>query len=288
MSNLRSIKSRLRSIRKNQQILRAMKMVSAVKLRRVQTVLSAGRPYAQWLETAVHDFLAQVAEHEPPHPLLARRPARRVLWIVLSSDRGLCGGLNTSLFRYVQQALAHPRLPTEPALLLVGRKALDFFKRPQKIAHNFRIEQAYPLAEAEANILGAQLCDQYRRGLIDTVDVFYVRCPSTLRQVPELAALLPVVAPPAPDRPQQQVRLLEPSAESIADDLLPRYVISRLRQALLEQQLAEHSARMIMMDQASKKAADMIDQIQLDYNKLRQSMITRELADITTGVEAMA
>ncbi|MBI2438186.1 MAG: ATP synthase F1 subunit gamma [Lentisphaerae bacterium] len=289
MSNLRAIKGRLRSIRKNQQILRAMKMVSAVKLRRVQALMHSSRPYAERLETAVQDFLGSMEEHERQHPLLLSRRPARILWIVLSTDRGLCGSLNNNLFRSVQQALsARSATGAEPSLLLIGRKAGDFFKRLQRVAAGFRIELAYPLAEAEADILSAQLCDRYRKGLVDEVEVFFAQCLSTLRQSPQRVKLLPVAPAPSAGRMQRKVRLLEPAPSTIADDLVPRYLSGRLRQILFEEQLSEHSARMMMMDQASKKAADMIDQIQLAYNKLRQSMITRELADITTGVEAMA
>lgn len=301
MSSLRAIKSRLRSIRKNEQILRAMKMVSAVKLRRIQLALQGSRPYAERLEALLQDWLGQAEEQELSHPLLAcppklferrREPRRveRILSVVLSTDRGLCGSLNTNLFRLVQQTWA-ARAGGEPecSLLLIGRKAGDFFKRLQKVTEGFHIEQAYPLAEAEAEILSAQLCAKFLERQVDQVEVFYVQCHSMLRQSPALASLLPLALPkPAASPRQQRVRLFEPSPARIADDLLPRYLASRLRQIIFEEQLSEHSARMVMMDQATKKAADMINSIQLDYNKLRQATITRELADITTGVEAMS
>lgn len=301
MNNLREIKGRLRSIRKNKQILGAMKMVSAVKLRRIQAVFQVGQPYALSLETLLRTLLALPEMHAFQHPLVARRQVRRTIWVVLSTDRGLCGSLNTNLFRFVQNALCvNSGVQGSLALLLVGRKAGDFFKRLQAKSNHFQIAQAYPLEEAQAEIMVRYLCDLYRNNQVDQVDLFYAQCKSPLSQVPVKVPLLPIAK--TDGRPGSAgasssndsggwakcIRLFEPSAATIADDLLPRCLISRVRQILFEQQIAEHGARMIMMDQASKNAADMIGQIQLDYNTLRQLMITGELADITTGVEAMA
>ena len=301
MNNLREIKSRMRSIRKNKQILSAMKMVSAVKLRRIQALVQVSRPYAQRLEALVQDLLDLPEGRALQHPLLLRRNVRRVLWVVISTDRGLCGSLNTNLFLFIQQALRERAgAKSAVALLLIGRKAGDFFKRaqapgsakalrPGEKAADFRIEQAYPLEEAQAEIIVRQLCDLYRKGQVDQVDLFYAQCKSTLQQIPAKVPLLPMAPAACPAGGlQKRARLFEPSPGTIADDLLPRYLASRVRQILFEEQVSEHSARMIMMDQASKNASDMIDQIQMDYNTLRQVLITRELADITTGVEAMA
>lgn len=318
MNNLREIKGRLRSIRKNKQILSAMKMVSAVKLRRVQAVVQVSRPYAQRLDELIRTLLDLGDEHVLQHPLFVRRNVRRILWVVISTDRGLCGSLNTNLFRFIQQALRERAgAKSEVTLLLIGRKASDFFKRIQTKNQDFRIEQAYPLAEAQAEMIVQQLCDLYRKGQVDQVDLFYAQCKSTLQQIPAKVPFLPMapeaclpgsavhlnssrapealdgqkpyaLCPVKPGGLKEHNQLFEPSSGTIADDLLPRYLTSRVRQILFEEQVAEHSARMIMMDQASKNASDMIGQIQLGYNTLRQVMITRELADITTGVEAMA
>ncbi len=303
MNNLREIKGRLRSIRKNKQILGAMKMVSAVKLRRIQAVFQVSQPYALCLETLLRTLLALPEVRAFRHPLMAQRKVRRTLWVVLSTDRGLCGSLNTNLFRFVQNALhgctgAHGAM----ALLLIGRKAGDFFKRLQVKSRDFQIEQAYPLDGAQAESMVRHVCDLYRNGQVDQVDLFYAQYKSPLLQVPVKVPLLPMApfdcrpcptgAGAAPvdavDGHSRRAWIFEPSPAAIADDLLPRCLISRVSQILLEQQIAEHGARMIMMDQASKNASDMIGQIQLDYNTLRQLMITGELADITTGVEAMA
>jgi len=301
MNNLREIKGRLRSIRKNQQILSAMKMVSAVKLRRIQAVVQVSRPYAQRLEALVQTLLDLPEGRALQHPLLGRRSVHRILWVVISTDRGLCGSLNTNLFRFIQQALRERSgAMSAVALLLIGRKAGDFFKRaqapgfakalrPGEKAADFRIEQAYPLAEVQAEIIVRQVCDLYCKGQVDQVDMFYAQCKSTLQQIPAKAPLLPMAPATCPAGGlQKRAWLFEPAPAVIADDLLPRYLASRVRQILFEEQVSEHSARMIMMDQASKNASDMIGQIQMDYNTLRQGMITRELADITTGVETMA
>jgi len=141
----------------------------------------------------------------------------------------------------------------------------------------------------QAEIITRQLCDSYRKGQVDQVDLFYAQCKSTLQQIPVQVPFLPM-APSTCEVGglQKRDRLFEPAPVKIADELISRYLASRIRQVLFEEQVSEHSARMIMMDQASKNASDMINQIQLDYNKLRQFMITRELTDIITGVEAMS
>ncbi|MFH1476199.1 MAG: ATP synthase F1 subunit gamma [Verrucomicrobiota bacterium] len=290
MNNLREINGRLRGIRKNQQIMSAMKMVAAVKLRRIQAVVQLGRPYARRLDALVRTLLDSDEGRVLQHPLLLRRNACRIIWIVISTDRGLCGSLNTNLFRFVQQALRERAgASSVPALLLIGRKACDFFKRSHTKAVDFRIAQAYPLGEVPVEVIVRQLCDSYCQGQVDQVDLFYAQCKSTLQQIPAKLALLPIAPSVCPaDSSSKHARLFEPSPVTIADDLLPRYLASWVRQVLLEEQVSEHSARMVMMDQASKNASDMISQIQLEYNSLRQGMITRELADITTGVEAMA
>lgn len=290
MNNLRDIKNRLRSIRKNEQILRAMKMVSAVKLRRIQQIVQQSRPYAERMEALVQDLMNAPDVREQRPVLLQRRIVHKALWVVLSTDRGLCGGLNTALFRYVLKAIRERAGgPGAVALLLIGQKAGAFFKRVHAGAAHLRVEQAYPLAETQADILGRQLCDLYRNGRVDQVDLFYSRCKSQLQQIPSRVALLPIMPAEHPaEGGLKHERLFEPAPAVMAEYVLPRYVTSRIRQILFEEQVAEHSARMVMMDQASKSAGDMIEQIQLDFNKLRQFMITRELTDITTGVEAMA
>ncbi|MDD5677550.1 MAG: ATP synthase F1 subunit gamma [Kiritimatiellae bacterium] len=292
MNNLRDIKSRLRSLRKNEQILRAMKMVSAVKLRRVQMVVQGSRPYAEGLETLFQDLLEQPDVRALQHAFLASRPVKRILWVVLSTDSGLCGSLNANLFRYIQKALQerNGRETGEVSLMLIGRKAGDFFKRMHvKPSAGFRIEQAYPLVEAQADVLARQLCAWYLKGQFDNVEVLYARCKSQLQQIPTRVLLLPIVAVERPSAGGiKYERLFEPQPAAMLGDLAPSYIASRIRQLLLAEQVSEHSARMFMMDQASKNASDMIGEIQLDLNKLRQFMITRELADITTGVEAMS
>lgn len=292
--NLRDIKLRMRSVRKTQQITRAMKMVAAVKFRHAQARLLKARPYAARIRDLTARALSQADAAGEPHPLMQARAGRRILLLVVSSDKGLCGSFNSNLYRALQRYLreqgAGPaEARPEVELLLIGRKIHDLCKRLQHPALAGAARRFLPLAEADSAAIGQELINHFTKGRYDRIEAIYTEFKSILQNRVVHEPLLPLA--PLPAEPGGQLALnalVEPELSVILADLLPRFLLSRIQQMLLESQTSEQGTRMNMMDQATKNADDLIDQLMLEFNKARQWGITRELSDITTGAEAMA
>jgi F-type H+-transporting ATPase subunit gamma len=286
MSNLREIKGRLRGIRKTRQITRAMKMVATVKLRHAQTALANARPYMERMREITAQLLAGLESLPLDHPFLIRREIKKALLVVVATDRGLCGSLNTNLFR---QALNfHPASP-EVEFLLIGRKARDFFKTRRASGATYQVRDAMLCEGADIFSISQSLCEWYRFQAVDRVDLFYTAASSALRQKPEHLCLFPLDLGEMrkSGSAQKEYALFEPAAAEMLDDIICAYAENTLRRIFLEAAVAEHAARMFTMDLATKNADELISDMQLDMNKLRQLLITRELEDITTGVEAI-
>lgn len=291
MNNIRDIRRRLRSVAKNQHIMRAMKMVASVQMRRAQEQLARSRMYAEKFKSVFAVWMEQDAVRNALHSCLRAGLPKRRLYLLIATDRGLCGALNSNLFRYVQKTLADERGgASERSLIVTGNKACVFFKRKQSLPDDVRLQQAYPLAEAQAENLGRQFWELFRAGRADCIDVFYASSRSVLRQTPGCVRVLPLPPESAAEQTLDKSKniVFEPAPEKLVEDMMLRYLTVQLRMFFWEAQLSEHSARMVMMDQAGKNADAMARDLQLTINKARQVLITRELADITTGVEAMS
>lgn len=297
--NLRDIKLRIRSVRKTQQITRAMKMVAAVKFRHAQARLLGARPYAARIKDLTSRALVQLeagsGDPGDRHPLMRRRDVRRILLVAVASDKGLCGSFNNNVYRAVQrflkeQAQAPAAGRPEAGLLLIGRKINDAFKRFTCPGLTFSVFRYVPQAEADYAAIGGQLIDLYQSGRYDRIDAFYTEFKSVMQNRVIHEPLLPLNAAPLKtgEGPAARESLVEPDLPDILADLLPRFLIARVHQLLMDSEASEQGTRMNMMDQATKNADDLISQLMLNYNKARQWGITRELTDITTGVEAMA
>lgn len=317
MANTREVKTRLRGIRKTQQITRAMKMVAAVKLRHAQAALANSRPYAERMRSLAADLLARIDQADPPDSFFLQRQVARavprrekILLIIVAADRGLCGNMNTNIFRQALRVLDDLNLPgrkdkkPEINLFLIGRKTKDFFRAHQNAqteALPYRIREAVNFAGIDAGQLGRQCCELYRKGEFDRVELFYNESFSALQHRPVRTTLLPLnlaqmrkdtlppTALPAGLRagPAAGNVLFEPAIAAMLDDFICSYIASEVRRILMEAEVAEHAARMLMMDLATKNADDLISAMQLTMNKLRQLSITNELEDITTGAEAV-
>lgn len=289
MSNTREIRMRLTSVRKIGQITRAMKMVAGVKFRRAQANLLDSRLYAARVRELAAGVLGQCEAGE--HPLLRPRPSRRLLLVVVTSDRGLCGSFNSNLARRVREYLREQgaggaAAPTETGLYVIGRKGHEIFRRYVAAQSSVRLQHYVPLAEAQAEAIGKELIGLYLTGAYDRIELFFNEFKSVIQQRPLRDRLLPLEAPAGAVKPPP--RLVEPVLVDLLPDLLERLLFTQVRRILLESQASEHGARMSMMDQASKNADEMMGALRLSFNKARQMNITRELADITTGAEAMA
>jgi F-type H+-transporting ATPase subunit gamma len=282
--SLKIIRKRISSVRNTQQITKAMKMVSAAKLRRAQEAVVASRPYAEKLG----ELLANVAGVLPgdAHPLLRRPPENpRTVLVILTADRGLCGAFNSALLRqaeaYLRQAAGR-----EVTLVTVGRKGGEYFKRrPVTIAERRLQSESTPLAQARA--LAASLSARFVAGEIDRVDILYSRFRSALSQIPTVETILPVTVERKDEEAAPVEYLVEPDPATLLARLLPQSVEARIYHAILESLASEHGARMTAMDSATSNASDMIFRLTLEMNRARQAAITKELMEIVGGAEAL-
>lgn len=284
MATLRDIKRRISSIAKTQQITRAMQMVAASRLKRAQETAISWRAYHQRM-TEVFDRLLSRTPADA-HPLLALRQPRRLELVVITSDKGLCGGFNLNMCQKVEHFIAANREGFEDvSLAVIGRKGRDYFKRrPVSMREELGDFPRDPSAEWVQAVAG-NLTERYLAEAFDTCYLCYHRFKSVLQQEVVMERLLPLKDPEA--EVQAIDYLFEPDRQAVLDRVVPRYLETRVSTALYESTTSEYAARMSAMDQASKNASEMIEVLTLTYNKVRQEMITKELMDIVGGAEAL-
>ncbi|MBS2028058.1 MAG: ATP synthase F1 subunit gamma [Deltaproteobacteria bacterium] len=288
MASLRDIRTRIRSVKSTQQITKAMKLIAATRLRKAQENIISARPYADALD-AVLGSLASGAGVE--HPLLTQRPLKRVELVVMTSDRGLCGGFNSNLLRRAQRFLVENSDAHEIRISTVGRKGHDYFrKREVKLRHDYA-GVMQKLSYGSARQIATEVSDAFLKGEVDAVYLLYNEFISAISQRPILATLLPVqptagAGKAAPSGPAAEY-VYEPSRDAVLESLLPRYLSTKVYRALLESQAAFYGAQMSAMESATKNATDLIGQLTLLYNRTRQAVITKELMEIVSGAEAL-
>ena len=291
MANLRDIRNRIQSVKNTQQITRAMKMVSAAKLRRAQQNIVNLRPFAKQILSVIADI---ASTQRVQHPLLSTNEnPKKVLFVVVTSDRGLAGGFNNNLNRFAYKFYLDNKASFETTdFLFVGRKGSDFFKA-RKINGidtllNLAREISFGLAQGVAN----RLMDAFIDGGYDAIYLIYNEFKSAISQELKCERLLPVDLSNARLENEGKVpfskdMIFEPAPEIIIDDLLKKHFAVQVYRAMSESVAAEHGARMAAMESATKNAGEMIRSMTLTYNKLRQSNITTELIEITSGAEAL-
>ncbi len=288
MASLKAIRRRIASVRSTQQITRAMKLVSAARLRRAQDALSSSRPY--------HRALARIADSLFATERAALGPAENAqheaLIVVISSDRGLCGGYNANLMRTAEeQARRAERDGMQTRFYVVGRKAVDHFRRTKRnIAHQ-RINNPRLATFGLAQDIALRMLDEYRRGQVIEAGVIYSEFRSALSQRPTFERLLPVTERKAQEDTGESAApadyVVEPSRAELVPIVLRSYLEDSIFHALLEAEASEQGARMTAMDSATNNAADMIERLTLEMNRARQAAITKELMDIVGGSEAL-
>jgi ATP synthase F1 subcomplex gamma subunit len=286
-AGVRDYKRRIRSVKNTQQITKAMKMVAAAKLRRAQEKAESSRPYNETLRGTVAR-LASVA-FDVRHPLLeVREEVRKVGYIVVTADRGLCGAYNTNIIRAAQTAMAEDERKVETGIVAVGRKSRDFYRKRGPIDAEF-VALGDEISYADAREVAQYVINAYENEEMDEVYLVYARFVNVLRQVPTVTKLLPLDPPKSEGDAEEGFvdYIYEPSAEDILVSLLPRYVGSQIYNAMLEGKASEHGARMTAMGNATQNAGEMIDNLTLAMNKLRQAAITDEILDIVGGAEAL-
>lgn len=287
MPNLKDIKRRIKSVKNTRQITKAMKMVSAAKLKRAQDEITAARPYAEKMLELINSLASKASSDS--HPLLENRGNAKIGLILFTSDRGLCGGFNSQLLRTAERFIRENK-SSEVSLYLVGKRGTEYFKRRSFKILNSRIigggRPGYSTAVEIANDVVAA----YMNGELDEVHVVFSEFKSAMTQTPLTQKLLPVSAATEAEKKEeggQGEYLYEPSEGAVLASLLPKYVEVQAFRALLETSASEHGARMTSMDSASKNAGSMIGGLTLVYNRLRQAAITRELMEIIGGAEAL-
>lgn len=287
MAGAKEIRTKIGSVKNTQKITKAMEMVAASKMRRAQDRMIASRPYAERMRRTIGNL--SLANTEYRHPFMVERPVKRAAIVVVSTDRGLCGGLNVNLFRRVLSKLkSYQEQGVEPELILVGNKGQAFFKRLGiKVAATLgNLGDTPHLATLLGSIKVA--LDGYRTGDFDEVVLYANTFVNTMTQEPTETVLLPLQpAEDSSELPKLWDYLYEPDPAELLDVVLERYVESQVYQAVVENGACEMAARMIAMKAASDNAGDIIDGLQLEYNKARQAAITQELAEIVGGAAAV-
>ncbi|MGE5173804.1 MAG: ATP synthase F1 subunit gamma [Betaproteobacteria bacterium] len=287
MPSLRDIKRKITSVKKTQQITKAMKMVAAAKLRRAQDRVIAARPYSRKMLAVIANLAGRVERAQ--HPLLAKREPKKVKLVVLTSDRGLCGAYNTNILRKAVEAVRQFKAEgKEVKVNVVGRKGRDFFrKRPAYTLGKVWSDLGMIDYEKAADV-GKNIVERFSAGETDEVYLLYNEFKSVIQQKVTLEKLLPVEPPAEADPFMAAVDYLyEPSAESILGSILPKHIEVQVFRAMLESQASEMGARMTAMDSATRNAKDMIERLTLKFNKQRQAAITKEISEIVGGAEAL-
>lgn len=284
MANIRLIRRRIRGVQSISKITRAMEMIATSKMRRAQEAGVAGRPYDQKIRQVISDLAALPQAGGAPHPLLQRRPVKKIAVVYITSDRGLCGGLNSNINRKTASFLLEQEVPV--TLITVGRKGSEFMRRVGRdiLAEFTRLGDRPSLMDTLP--ISRIVIDDYGSGLVDMVYLVYARFVTTMTQTPVLEQLLPVVPLELP--PMQNVEYIyEPGSEAVLGELLPRFVEMEVYHAILESIASEQSARMVAMRNATESANELIEDLTLMYNKARQESITTELLDIAGGAAAL-
>ncbi|MDD3363946.1 MAG: ATP synthase F1 subunit gamma [Syntrophomonas sp.] len=286
-AGVKELKRRIRSIKNTQQITSAMKMVAAAKLRRAQEAAEKSRPYTETLKGTLARLVG--LSNDVEHPLLVKRDeVRKVGYIVVTSDRGLCGGYNTNIIRATTDSIGADDRKPENGIIAVGRKSRDFFRKRIGVEAEY-INLGDKINYSDAREITQYVINAYENEEVDEIYLVYAKFINVLRQVPTVVKILPIEPPDQGSITEEHnvEYIYEPSAETILLTLLPRYVGSQIYHAMLEGKASEQGARMTAMGNASQNAGEIIGNLTLKMNKVRQAAITDEILDIVGGAEAL-
>ncbi|MBM3165952.1 MAG: ATP synthase F1 subunit gamma [Chloroflexi bacterium] len=285
MISPRLLRRRIRSVQNTAKITKAMEMIATAKMRRAQENAIAGRPYNDKIQQVISDLAAETSGGGPLHPLLEKRAKiNRIAIVHITTDRGLCGGLNANMNRLTGNFILQQSMPV--TLITIGRKGRDFMLRNQrdlraeftKIGDRPKLLDTIPISHI--------VLDDYANHYVDQVYIAYPRFITVMVQNPTMEQLLPIEPTPIP-KTETTEYIYEPSPQFVLGELLPRYVDMRIYHAILEAIASEQAARMVAMRNATENANEVINGLTLILNKARQEMITTDLLDITGGVESL-
>jgi F-type H+-transporting ATPase subunit gamma len=284
MASLKDLRRRIRSTKSMQQIFKAMEMVAAAKLRRAQARAQASAPYSSKIAEMLGHVVA--AAEDLDHPVFKVREVKKTLLVVITSDRGFAGAYNSNLLRPVEERL-RTSPPGSVVVVVVGRKGRDYLRR-----RGYPVLSAHTDLPGEASLelartLAKELIDRYVSGEVDRVEVIYAHFVNALVRRTHTDVFLPIGADAAKAGRTDGGTIFEPSAEAIVQELLPRYTTARLYAAMADALASEQGARMIAMGSARKNAGELVDALTLTRNRLRQAAITKEIAELVGGAEAL-
>ncbi len=290
MANLKEVRNRITSVSSTQQITSAMKMVSAAKLRRAQDAITQMRPYAKKLKEILENLSASLDSSDGIYS--KQREVKNVLLVVITSNRGLCGGFNANVIKTASRLAREEYNGCKVSVVSIGKKAADFFKKTEfgilgtdmprglnELFDNLTFANTAPVAE--------KIMKSFAAGEFDKVELIYNQFKNAAVQITTVEQFLPVQAPPASKTGKSIDYIFEPSKEFIVADLIPRSLKTQLFKALLDSHASEHGARMTSMHKATDNAGSLIKELKLMYNKARQAAITNEILEIVGGAEAL-
>jgi F-type H+-transporting ATPase subunit gamma len=287
VATLQDIRRRIGSVRKTQQITRAMRMVAGAKLRRAQNAIESARPYAE----RMHATLAEVArsQKDAEHPLLEPREAiRNVEFVVVTSNRGLCGAFNSSVLKHADALIgARVKAGTGITITTAGRKAHEYYRRHRREDLGGNYPQEGWVQFGQVVEIAGRVSQRYEAGEIDEVVLVYSEFVTVMTQRPRDVQLLPFCTEGEEEAAEALPYEIEPSPEALLKVLVPRAVEVEIHRALLENQAGEHAARMTAMESATRNTEELIDSLTLKFNRARQAAITKELVEIVSGAEAL-
>lgn len=292
MPSLKEFRNRIASVKSTQKITKAMQMVAAAKLKRAQGQAEAARPYAERMARVIANLASAVSGDSAPALLRGTGKDQTQLLVVMTSERGLCGGFNTQIVRAARERIAELQAAGKTVkIMAVGKKGRDQLRRlhGDKIVKYVDLSSFRSIGADAAHAVSEALLDLYQAGEFDVATLFFSRFKSVISQLPTALQLIPARAPEGVTPPDLKgaVYEYEPSEEEILEALLPQYLNGQLLQALLENQAGFYGAQMSAMDNATRNAGDMIRKLTLRYNRQRQANITKELIEIISGAEAL-
>jgi F-type H+-transporting ATPase subunit gamma len=285
MANTRIIRRRIKGVQNTAKITRAMEMIASSKMRKAQERGLSGRPYSEKIKQVIADLATLTTTDEGVHPLLQRRPINKIAIIHITPDRGLSGGLDANLNRKTANFITQQQTPV--SLINIGSRGIDFMRR-----YNREVRAEFSKLGDKPSLIDTLpishiLIDDYSLGLIDTAYIVYAQFVNTMRQIPVMQQILPVI-PDEKARSKKQDYIFEPSPMAVLDKLLPRFIESEIYHAIMESIASEQSARMVAMRNATESANDLLQSLTLSYYKARQESITSELLDIVGGASAIS
>ena len=293
MANLKEVKGRIQSIKSTQQITKAMKMVAAAKLRKAQDRIIQMRPYSQKLSEIIQNVSANSQSEEIENPYAEERSVNSVLLVVVTSDRGLCGAFNSSIFKYTKLLIEEKYRSQEASgnlhILPIGKKSLEFFTKRK---YNVISEYSHLIEKLnfdEARDAAEMIMDQFVKGEFDQVEIIYNEFKNVATQIVQNEQFLPIKDVTSDEITDSNADYIyEPSQDFIFSELLPKSLKIQFYKTLLESNASEHGARMTAMDKATENADELLKELRLTYNRTRQAAITKEILEIVGGAEALA